>query len=110
HRALDRDPVAGVEVLIERPLALAEGVLAAVRLNASRFLGEDEEGGLSELANGEDAARDLDVRLFLFQLLRRLAAELRHDFLDGLIGIRPRRIGIESEVDDARELFAANAD
>src|SRR5207249_3306319 len=46
--ALNGDPIAGVEVPIELPFALAERVLAAVDLDARGLLGEDEEGGLAE--------------------------------------------------------------
>ena len=106
--SLHGNPVAGIEVLVERPLLLAEHVLAAVSLNARRSLGKNQKRGLPELPDGHDSAGDLDPRLLLFQLLRGLAAVGRDHISDRRVGVRFGGVGIGTELDDARQLFATH--
>ena len=105
----DGHPIAGVEVLVQLPFLLGERVLAAVGLDARGALGEDEKRRLAELADGHDATRHFDARLFRFQVLRRFVRKLLHDVGDGGIDVGLGREGVVSEVDDAVELLAADA-
>src|SRR5207237_3493280 len=54
--SLDADEVAEVEQLEQREVALAQGVLADVDLDARLTIGDREEVRLAEAADGEDAA------------------------------------------------------
>ena len=70
ERSFDGHPIAGIEVLIKRPFALAQRVFSAIGLNARRFFGENQERGFAEFADRDDASGDLDARLLGLELLR----------------------------------------
>src|SRR5439155_24213168 len=96
------------EVLSDRSLPLTEHILAAVSLDARRSLGKNQKRGLPELPDGHDSTGDLDTRLLLFQLLSGLAAVGGDHISDRRVDVRFGGVGIEPELDDARQLFATH--
>ena len=71
--ALDADEVAEVEQLEDREVALADRVLADVGLDLRLAVGEREEVGLAEAADGQDAAGGSRLDALGRQLLAGLA-------------------------------------
>ncbi len=101
-RPFDGYPVAGVEVLVQLPITLRYGILAYIRLHAAGLLGEDQERGLAEGADGHDSAGDPDVRFLRLELVVRLRLVFRHQIDDCRIDVRSGREGVVSELRDPR--------
>jgi len=109
HRPFDGDPVADVEVLLQRPLALGERVFLDVDLDLARELGEDEERRLAEVADRHDPAGDGDALGRRVELLGGFRRVLRDDAGDGRVRVGAVRMARPAERLDARELLAAHA-
>ena len=103
-------PVAGVEVLVQLPLALGQRVFAAVDLNARALFRQHEERRFAELADGHDPPGDFHARFFGLELFGGFRAVFRHDVGDRRVDIGLGRERVVAEGDDARELLAADPD
>ncbi len=83
--------------------------MAAIDLYAGSLLGEDQKGGLAELAYSHDAAGDLGVLNVSFQFVVGFRAEARDQVDDSRVDVGGRRVGVVAKRLDARQLLAADA-
>src|ERR1700722_2425613 len=93
----DAHDVADIEQLIERILALIDGVAADVHLQPFAALHQVEEAGLTHAPHGLNTPGDADLRFRRRQLFSGLRALRRQDLRDGVREIKTLPVRAEPE-------------
>ena len=103
---LDADEVAEIEQLVDREVALRQRVLAEVDLNPFAAVGDDQEVGLAEAADGQDAAGRARLRLLRLERLAGLVAVRLEELFDGVGALELARVRIDAELNQRLEILA----
>ena len=95
--SFNADPVAEVQQLEYREIALGKRILPHINLKARFSVRDDQEVRLAEAADAENAASRPRADVSGLQLVMRLRAVLGDDDIDRRLAVEPVRIDVETE-------------